>query len=127
MTAGLQFSRRLAILAGAVLPLVETLRRWDQLSDLANWPFWLDDFAIGGFLLYGAWQTRTADRRGVSTLAAAWGFACAMGYNSFFGQLAQLSQSDPSGLQSSVVVSIKGVMLVAAIAALIVTLRSARA
>lgn len=73
---GLQFSRRLAIVAGVVLPLV-----------------------------------------------AAWGFACGMGYTSFFGQLAALSQSDPSGIQSSIVVAIKGIMLVAALAALIVTLR----
>jgi hypothetical protein len=123
---GLQFSRRLAIAAGVVLPLVETARRWSQLGDLSVWPFWLDDFAIGGFLLYGAWKTRTADAQGVSTLAAAWGFACGMGYSSFFGQLAALSQSDPSGIQSSTVVAIKGVMLLLALAALIVTLKSAR-
>ena len=43
---------------------------------------------------------------GVPALAAAWGFACGMGYESFFGQLAELSQSDPSGIQSSIVVSI---------------------
>jgi energy-coupling factor transporter transmembrane protein EcfT len=123
VTPGLQFSRRLAIAAGVILPLVETARRWGQLGELRVWPFWLDDFAIGGFLLYGAWQTRAADARGVSTLAAAWGFACGMGYSSFFGQLAELSQSDPSGLQSSVVVAIKGVMMLLAITALIVTLR----
>ena len=125
MTPGLRFSRRLAIAAGVVLPLVETVRRWDQLGQLRVWPFWLDDFAIGGFLLYAAWKTRTAESRGVSTLAAAWGFACGMGYSSFFGQLAELGQSDPSGLQSSAVVAIKGVMLLFAITALIVTLRQA--
>jgi hypothetical protein len=123
VTPGLRFSRRLAITAGVVLPLVETARRWDQLGQLSVWPFWLDDFAIGGFLLYGAWNTRAADARGVSTLAAAWGFACGMGYSSFFGQLAALDQSDPSGLQSPAVVAIKGVMLLLAITALIVTLR----
>lgn len=125
MTPGLQFSRRLAIAAGVVLPLVETVRRWDQVGQLSVWPFWLDDFAIGGFLLYGAWKARKAGASGVSTLAAAWGFACGMGYSSFFGQLAELSQSDPSGLQSSIVVAIKGVMLLLAITALIVTLRQA--
>jgi len=127
VTPGLRFSRRLAIAAGVILPLAETARRWDQLGQLSIWPFWLDDFAIGVFLLYGAWKTRTADSRGVPALAAAWGFACAMAYTSFFGQLAELSQPDPSGLQSSLVVAIKGVMLAAAIVVLIVTLRSARA
>lgn len=120
---GLEFSRRLAIVAGVVLPLVETMRRWHQLGQLGVWPFWLDDFAIGGFLLYGAWKSRAVDASGVSTLAAAWGFACGMGYSSFFGQLAAWDQSDPSGLQSSAVVAIKGAMLLLAITALIVTLR----
>jgi hypothetical protein len=123
--SGLQFNRRLAIVAGVVLPLVETVRRWQQLGDPSIWPFWLDDFAIGAFLLYGAWRTRVADAHGVSTLAAAWGFACGMGYTSFFGQLAELSQADPSGIQSSIVVMIKGAMLIAAVMALIITLRTA--
>ena len=57
MKPGLQVSRRLAIVAGVVLPLAETLRRWSQLGQPSIWPFWLDDFAIGGFLLYGAWNT----------------------------------------------------------------------
>lgn len=124
---GLQLSRRLAIAAGVALPLVETVRRWHQLGQLSVWPFWLDDFAIGGFLLYGAWHTRTADARGISTLSAAWGFACGMGYSSFFGQLADLSQSDPSGLQSSIVVAIKGAMLALGVVALIITIRAATA
>ena len=123
MKSGLEFSRRLAIAAGVVLPLAETARRWDQLARVSIWPFWLDDFAIGGFLLYGAWKTRAGEASGVSTLAAAWGFACAMASDSFFGQLAELSQPDPSGLESSTVVAIKGVMLLVAITALIVTLR----
>jgi hypothetical protein len=118
----IQFSRRLAIVAGFVLPIVETIRRWHQLGDLAVWPFWLDDWAIGGLLLYGAWRTRRDIAGGRPMLAAAWGFACGLGYASFVSQLAALDRPDPSGVPSGTVVIIKGMMLAVAIAALVVTL-----
>ena len=76
----LAFPRRLAILGGVVLPIAETARRWHQLGDPHIWPFWLDDWAVGALLLYGAWRTRRNDVSGLTALGAAWGFACAMGY-----------------------------------------------
>jgi hypothetical protein len=68
----LTFSRRLAVVAGLVLPVVETFRRWNQLGDLRVWPFWLDDWAIGLFLLYSAWRVGKDSARGRPFLAAAW-------------------------------------------------------
>jgi predicted MFS family arabinose efflux permease len=56
-------------------------------------------------------------------LASAWGFACGMAYSSFFMQLARLGESDPSGISSVKVVALKAVMMAAAVAALVVTLR----
>ena len=38
------FSRRLALVFGVLLPIVETIRRWPQLGDVHMWPAWLDDF-----------------------------------------------------------------------------------
>jgi hypothetical protein len=119
----IQFSRRLAAVAGLILPLLETARRWRQLGDVGSWPFWLDDWATGGFLLYGAWRTGRDTAQGRPVLAAAWGFACGLAYTSFFSQLAVLDQPDPSGLPSSTIVAVKGVMFLVAIVALIVTLR----
>jgi hypothetical protein len=116
-------SRLFALLAGIALPVVETARRWHQLGDVHIWPFWLDDFLIGGFLLYGWWRTRQDVADGRATLAAAWGFACGQCYASFFAQLATLDQPDPSGLVSSTVVAAKGIALLLAIVALILTLK----
>jgi len=118
----IQFSRRLAIVAGFVLPIVETVRRWHQLGDLAVWPFWLDDWAIGGFLLYGAWSTRRDIAGGRPVLAAAWGFACGVGYGRLFSPLATVDRRGPSGVWTVVVVTVKGVMLAVAIVALVATL-----
>jgi hypothetical protein len=120
----MRFSRGLAIAGGVVLPIVETIRRWHQLGDIHMAPAWLDDWLIGVFLLYGAWRTRGNDRRGRAVLAAAWAFACGLAYASFFSQLASLGQADPSGVASTTVVAIKGVMFALAIIAIAVTLLS---
>ena len=120
----MRFSRTLACAGGVVLPIIETVRRWQQLADLRMAPAWLDDWLIGLFLLYGAWRTRGNDGSGRATLAAAWGVACGMGYMSFFGQLAELDSADPSGVSSVTVVAIKGVMVGLAVIALVATLRS---
>jgi hypothetical protein len=57
----MKFSRTLALVAGIVLPIVETIRRRHQLGDPWAWPAWLDDWIIGLFLLYGWWRTRFFD------------------------------------------------------------------
>ena len=119
----IEFSRRLALLFGCLLPVVETIRRFHQLKDLSVWPFWLDDWLIGGLLLLGAWRTGKDPVRGQPFLAAGWGFTCAMAYTSFFFQLSNLSQPDPSGVSPAIVVGIKGAGLALAIAALVATLK----
>ena len=117
------FSRRLAVIAGVALPVLETARRCHQLGDLAVWPYWLDDWAIGIFLLYGAWKVSQDAVAGRPVLAGAWGFACGLGYASFFSQVESLDQADPSGLAPSAMVVIKGLMLTVGIAALVATVR----
>ena len=120
----MRFSRALAYAAGVLLPLLETMRRWHQLGDLRVWPFWLDDWLIGLFLIYGAWQTRSNRDRGRPVLAAAWGFACGMGYASFFSQLVDVANADPSGFPTTTVAAAKGAMLALGISALVATIRS---
>jgi hypothetical protein len=84
----------------------------------------LDDFILGGFLLYGVWRTAKSIEPGRRYLAAAWGFTCGMAFNSFFGQLMRLDQPDPSYVPAVWVVSIKGIGFLLAIAALVGSLRS---
>lgn len=119
----LTFSRRLALVFGVGLPIVETIRRWHQLGDIRWWPAWLDDYAIGGFLLYGFWRTAKDVDSGRPWLAAAWGFTCGMAYSSFFGQLIRIDEPDPSGVPAAWVVGIKGVGILLALVALAGSLR----
>ena len=121
----LTFSRRLALGFGVLLPIVETIRRWQQLGDVRVWPSWLDDVLLGAALLYGAWRVAKNLETGRPWLAAAWGLTCGMAYTSFFGQLARLDQPDPSCLPAAWVVGIKGVGFLLAILALAGSLRQA--
>jgi hypothetical protein len=119
----ISFSRYLAIVIGVVTPLAETIRRWDQLGHLSIWPVWLDDFCLGGFLLYGAWRTGNDVHAGRPFLAAAWAFTCGMAYPSLLSQFEHLNQPDPAPISSGWVAVIKAVGLALAILALVASLR----
>jgi hypothetical protein len=115
------FGRRLALLAGVVLPIGEIARRWHQLGDPRLFFAWFDDILIGAFLLYGAWRVGQDAVTGQASLAAAWGFALALAIGSFFSGL--FGDADPTGASRMVVVAIKGVMLALAVGALVSVLR----
>jgi hypothetical protein len=115
------FARRLALLAGVVLPIGEIARRWHQLGDPRLFFAWFDDILIGALLLYGAWRAGQDAATGQATLAAAWGFTLAIAIGSFFAGL--FGDADPTGASRIVVVTIKGVMLALAVAALVSVLR----
>jgi hypothetical protein len=119
----IQFSRRLAILGGILAPLAETVRRWSTWRESPANLF--DDYIMGAFLLYAAWRTGKDLRSGQRYLAAAWAFACGLGYYSFFGQLnsLRLHEPDPAPIASEWVLVIKGTALILAIIALVVSLK----
>ncbi|MYN07935.1 hypothetical protein [Pseudoduganella aquatica] len=117
------FSRRLALIFGILLPLAELVRRSGQLGSAAVIPHLLDDFLLGGSLLYAAALCRRDPRRGRLYLAAAWGAACGMGYNSFMWQLLTLDQPDPAPISSAAVAAVKGIGLLLCLAALLGCLR----
>jgi hypothetical protein len=119
----LKISMYLAFVGGLLTPALETIRRWNQLSDPHYFISWFDDYLIGGFLLFGAWRTLRSAKEGKKFLTAAWGFATGMAFYSFFGQLQSLGQIDPAPVSSSTVAIIKGVMLITCIVSLVFSLQ----
>ena len=119
----IQFSRWLAIVGGILAPLLETMRRWSTWQESPANLF--DDYILGAFLLYGAWRTAKNLREGQRVLAAAWGFACGLGYYSFFGQWQSLrsGQADPAPISSEWVLLIKGIAVLLAVVALVISLK----
>jgi hypothetical protein len=120
----LSVSRRLAVVIGVLLPLAETVRRWPLWDEYP--PAFLDDFLIGAFLLYGAWRCSRDPVNGRIVLAAAWSFACGIGYGSFFAHIRYLETPDPSGIPHIWVATILGVGWILCILGLITTIRSTR-
>ena len=81
MTA--KISAWLAVAFGAFLSVAEIARNW---GNWEYWPFWLIDYIAVALLLLGGIAVIRGDRAG-RWLAAAWGFATAMFYGSFFDHL----------------------------------------
>jgi hypothetical protein len=81
MTA--RISAWLAVVFGLFLAVAEVARNW---GNWEYWPFWLIDYIAVALLLAGGIAVIRGDRAG-RWLAAAWGFATAMFYGSFFGHL----------------------------------------
>jgi hypothetical protein len=118
----IKFSRWLALVGGVLVPLAETIRRWSTWQESPANLF--DDYIMGAFLLYAFWRTGKDVRSGQRFLAAAWAFACGLGYYSFFGQLRslRLGEVDPAPISSKWVAVIKGIALALAICALLASL-----
>jgi hypothetical protein len=104
-----RFSERLAWVAGVVLPVLETVRRWGTWWEFP--PAYLDDLLIGGFFLVGAWMSRRNATVGSRWLSAAYGCACGIGLMSLITNVVYLNQPDPTGV-SGVTASIVKVVMV---------------
>jgi hypothetical protein len=122
----MKFSRSLATIFGILAPILETVRRWGTWREYP--PALFDDYILGAFLLAGAWLVGRRFGTGQRLLAAAWGFTCGLGYYSFFEQLRRyrLGEIDPAPIPSGAVLIIKGVAVLLAIVALVLTLRAAK-
>jgi hypothetical protein len=116
------FSRWLAIIFGILAPLGETVRRWHTWREYP--PAFFDDYIMGAFLLAGAWLVGRRFAAGQRLLGAAWGFTCGLGYYSFFEQLRRfrLGDIDPAPISSGAMLTIKGIGVSLAVAALVATL-----
>ena len=116
-------SRNLAILIGIVTPILETIRRWRTWTEYP--PAMLDDYLLGGFLLYGAWRVGKNAREGQRFLTAAWGMALGMVFLSFFGHLYDLrtGKIDPAPVPSEWVLAVKGIGFLVVIIGLVCSLR----
>ena len=119
----ISFSRYLAIVLGLVIPVAETVRRWNTWR--ADPPALFDDYILGAFLLYGAWRVGKDARTGQRFLAAGFAFMCGMAYYSFFGQLQNIRTGvpDPAPISSMSVAVIKGIGLALAVLGLALSLR----
>jgi len=119
----LKTSMYLAFAAGILIPAMETIRRWHQLTDVQHFSHWFDDYVLGAILIVAAWRVHKSPQTGRLLLCAAWGFAIGMLFLSFMGQLQVLNAPDPAPLPSWMVALIKGGLLAGCVFGLVLALR----
>jgi hypothetical protein len=116
-----RFSERLAWVAGIVLPVGETLRRWGTWWEVPL--AYLDDVFIGAFFLAAAARSRRGDDSGSKWLAAAFGLGCGMAYSSWAFTMGQLDRLDPAGVSGTTAAVVKAAVLGLSVAGLVGALR----
>ena len=116
------FSRHAAWMGGIQVPLLETIRRWGT----GNYLLWLDDYLLGGALLFAAWRAHREGIRARPWLAAAWGFACGIGLSSFGSHWLRMDEADVSGFDPRLLTAAIGAGLLVALFALFGSLKRGR-
>jgi len=92
----------MALFMGIFLPLAETVRRFQQLSDFTHFFHWFDDYILGGILLFAAWNLRKERPNAALYMIAAWGIGTGALFLSFLGQVdyIMIKEGDPGGIFS---------------------------
>lgn len=109
----LKISRRMALFMGIFLPLAETIRRLNQLTDPARFLSWFDDYLLGGAMLTAVYLVSRKKRNAISWLIAAWGIAVGALFLSFLGQFDyyRTAGGDPGIFSTTLVAIAKGLIL----------------
>ena len=117
MNRSLLYSRNLAFTFGIFLPVAETIRRCDELTNINYFFNWFDDYLLGGFLIFAAWKVLKNKEGGRIYLAAAWGVAVGAIFLSTLGQLEDIKNDmpDPAPISTEGVLIIKTCFLLLSI------------
>ena len=109
----LKISLRMATIMGIFLPLAETVRRSNQISDLTKFLSWFDDYILGFVLLIAVYLVKKKIDNSISYLIAAWGFVSGALSLSFLGQFNYYitATEDPGIFSTSLVTIAKGLIL----------------
>jgi hypothetical protein len=120
----LMISTRMAAIMGIFLPLIETVRRSNQLLDPAKFLNWFDDYMLGGILLISVYLVKQKSKDSISLLIASWGFACGALFLSFLAQFDIYAKSDPGIFPTGLVAVGKGIILAYMLTGLYLAIRS---
>ena len=120
------FSRTLAIILGAALPLLGFIRQITTATGDATGFF--TDLVVGIFLLFGAWKVGEKTHTGQRYLAAAWGMTVGVFISTLAAQISGLGQVEPVAppISRSWLTVSAGLGLILATVGLITSLRSTK-
>ena len=105
-------SMKMLVAMGVFLPLVETVRRSNQIFIPAEFLSWFDDYILGGILLWAAYRLqkrcKNADLHGI----AAWGIGTGALFLSLLGQVKDYAKGDPGIFSTQLVLIAKLIILI---------------
>jgi hypothetical protein len=109
----LKVSAKMAVVMGFFLPILETVRRSNQILDYREFFSWFDDYIMGAILLAGAYRVFKKIENAVAYMIAVWGIGVGFMLLSFIGQFRYYgTTSEDPGIFSTTLVAIgKGVIL----------------
>ena len=114
-------SKNAAFVFGVLIPLGETIRRWNQLTDLSYFMYWFDDYLLGILLVGSAFLTHKNPFHGQHYLIGSWGIAVGGLFISFTAHF-NSSFVETSNLQSMQVATVKGVLMIISVVCLVFAL-----
>lgn len=110
-------SALMALVFGVLLAIGELIRNWGHWQP---WPFWIVDFICAGALIWGG--LRTLNQGSSRMLSAAWGATVGVFWMSYFSHIQRLNEGVGVVPGEGPVTAVIGVMLLAAIAGLLMSL-----
>ena len=120
----MRFEIGAAFVIGALLPILETLRRGISQWTI-NFTTMFEDYAGGALLLIGGWAAYRSKPWGPVFLVLAWAAICGLMTSSFVGQLEETLRQTASEPHNVVVVVVKFLLWSVSIASLVLSFRTA--
>ncbi|HEX5112556.1 MAG TPA: hypothetical protein VFV79_06905 [Saprospiraceae bacterium] len=128
MNPSLRLSMRMAFAMGIFLPILETVRRINQILIPQYFIHWFDDYILGAILLWSAWTVYKGKRNSGYFLIVAWGIAVGVLSMSFLYQIdLYINPGEEPGIFSKHIVAVvKGLILAYIFIGLSKSIRSQR-
>ena len=120
----MRFEVAAAFVLGALLPLLETLRRGPGYW-MVDFTTMFEDYVAGGLLLIGAWTSYRLRRRGAVLLVLAWAYVTGLMSSSFWNQLEETIRQTTSEPHNALVVTVKLFLWALCVVSLVLSARRA--
>lgn len=127
-SSALKTSARMAIVMGICLPILEVVRRSNQISELQYFMHWFDDFIIGGVLIFVGFKALKGNSGSILNLVIVWSMAVGVLVMSFLYQLNLYLGDDkePGVFSKHLVALVKGLLVAYTIIGLTKSIKALR-
>ena len=120
----MRFEVAAAFIMGALIPVLETIRRGFSYWTI-EFTTMFEDYVAGALLLIGAWSSYQSRRGGAVILVLAWAYFAGLMSSSFWSQLEETLRQTSTEPHNMLVVVVKFVLWATCIVSLVLATRTA--